>query len=552
MFVPQRTLQCAIVALSVAVLCSPLAADTLIVRVDGDNGSADPPGDGSAWGQDAFKYLSDALIYASEQTEFNDFIQVWIAATDPANPYVPYRSAAFPNGQMDPELTFTIEPDISWYGGFAGNESLLNERDPYEHVTVLSGLYPGDENSYQSYHVVSGFDAEVELDDVIDGFTITLGNARIPDLHEDGGGMWTYRATPSVVRCRFESNRAIRYGGGLFSIMLSGRQGRFVDCVFDSNYAIGAGGGAGVTGGGATDPDTEFTNCLFLDNVAHFEGGAFFGLRDSDCDIVNCTFVRNETEASSTTSGGLVFEEDDDDPPAFIPARASVLNCILYLNSSNSTPPSYPEDDQIASILGGVPNPEYVEVRFCCIQELDELDIPGAHNIGDDPMFIDDPGRNYRLCAGSPCIDTADEAFIPADALDVDQDSELTEETPDLDLNDRVTSKYYGIIAADRGAYEFRCFADLNGDCTVDISDVVFLFNTWGECPSPPCEDWGDMNHDGYIDPEDLGILLDQWGCGEENPEDPPQDLVDCYERYQNNPEKLAACVEAILISGGG
>jgi hypothetical protein len=180
MLLRNRTLLGAVVA-SLLILPSSIACaqfDPLeIVRVDGANGSAEPPDQGGGWGVDAYKYLQDGLARAADLIAEPEVerVQVWIAATDPANPYVPYRSAAFPNGQMDPELTFTIEPDISWYGGFAGSEGDLDERDPYANETVLSGLYPGDGSAYQAYNVVDANFTDVTRADIIDCFTVTGG-----------------------------------------------------------------------------------------------------------------------------------------------------------------------------------------------------------------------------------------------------------------------------------------------------------------------------------------------------------------------------------------
>jgi trimeric autotransporter adhesin len=52
---------------------------------------------------------------------------------------------------------------------------------------------------------------------------------------------------------------------------------------------------------------------------------------------------------------------------------------------------------------------------------------------------------------------------------------------------------------------------DLNFDCTVDISDLLMLFDAWGVCPADGnCP--ADFNGDGVVDVSDLLILFNNWG----------------------------------------
>jgi hypothetical protein len=60
---------------------------------------------------------------------------------------------------------------------------------------------------------------------------------------------------------------------------------------------------------------------------------------------------------------------------------------------------------------------------------------PGTGNINTDPLFVDAAGGDYRLQAGSPCIDAGD----PATTL-----------TEDIDGNSRPAGSGY-----DMGAYEY-------------------------------------------------------------------------------------------------
>src|SRR5690606_13556154 len=104
---------------------------------------------------------------------------------------------------------------------------------------------------------------------------------------------------------------------------------------------------------------------------------------------------------------------------------------------------------------------------------------PGAPaaggNVGTDPMFVATPG-NYRLAANSPAIDAADQENSFSDFLDVDDDGDLAEYFPDLDLNPRpwddpaVPNTGHGDPSYfDMGAYERQAQGTLP---TLDINDV--------------------------------------------------------------------------------
>ncbi|MHC4260590.1 MAG: hypothetical protein ACYSTF_09310, partial [Planctomycetota bacterium] len=96
-----------------------------IIYVDSD---ADLGGSGQTWGT-AYKYLQDAL----DDAESGD--QIWVAE----GIYYPDEDEG---GNVDPNdrtETFQLITGLEIYGGFAGGESSLQERDWQVSETVLSG-----------------------------------------------------------------------------------------------------------------------------------------------------------------------------------------------------------------------------------------------------------------------------------------------------------------------------------------------------------------------------------------------------------------------------
>jgi len=52
---------------------------------------------------------------------------------------------------------------------------------------------------------------------------------------------------------------------------------------------------------------------------------------------------------------------------------------------------------------------------------------------------------------------------------------------------------------------------DLDGDCTVDLSDFYMLLEAWGPCPATGgCP--GDLDSDGFVGIIDFLLLLANWG----------------------------------------
>jgi len=137
----------------VALLCATAAADVIYVDADAAGG------DGTSWGT-AYKYLQDALYKPPTGGD-----QIWVAE----GTYKPDQGGGQTPGSRT--ATFQLINGVAIYGGFAGIETTLEQRDWTSNVTILSGDLNGDDvgftnNGENSYHVVtgSGTDANAVLD----------------------------------------------------------------------------------------------------------------------------------------------------------------------------------------------------------------------------------------------------------------------------------------------------------------------------------------------------------------------------------------------------
>jgi len=260
--------------------------------------------DGSNWGK-AYKYLQDALAVAVANDE------IWVAD----GTYKPDENTANPSGTKDRTEMFQLINGVEIYGGFPSG-GMWQDRDPNEYETILSGDLNGDDvgftnNAENSYHVVTGSGTDATA--ILDGFTITAGNANSSTYPDDrGAGMLNYDCNTSIVTCNFYANSSLNYGGGTYNC---GSSPRLADCNFSSNSA---------TLGGALfnwSSEPNVVNCSFNTNSAR--GGAVYNCEYSYPIFSYCMFNNNSGDYA-----GAVFSQD---------SNSSFLYCDFNNNSASKS-----------------------------------------------------------------------------------------------------------------------------------------------------------------------------------------------------------------------
>jgi hypothetical protein len=214
-----------------------------LVYVDADAVGTDT---GSSW-TDAFTNLTDALL-------FGEGTAVLVAE----GTYYP--------GSLRTDY-FRPSEGLVLYGGFAGTETSITQRNTSAHETILSGDIgvPGTATD-NSYHVIYGDDNVI-----IDGFTITGGYADGPSAL--GGGV-NYGGANNiqVVNCILRDNISTDYGGAAYKVKL-------INCLVYSNTSVY--GGCNMWG--------TNINCTLVDNSASVGSGATYDCRNVNCIIYNNT-----------------------------------------------------------------------------------------------------------------------------------------------------------------------------------------------------------------------------------------------------------------------
>ncbi|NRB51975.1 MAG: hypothetical protein HRU41_30160 [Saprospiraceae bacterium] len=251
-----------------------LDAKTIFVKA-GANGN------GASWGQ-AFGDLQQALKAAVAGD------QIWVA-----------RGTYTPTQNNDRKASFQMKEGVAIYGGFAGNETQLNQRSINGNKSILSGEIGTSSLDDNSFTIV--YAENVSKSAVIDGFEITSGVANgfgvSGDLSFSGAAMFNKQASPTVKNCTFKNNYA-REGAAIY------------------NFA---------TNGGTYNP--IIANCNFIANKADFDGGAIFnmGQNGQSAPIIrNCHFEKNRS-----TYGAAILNKGANGK-----AIAAISNCVFTANAS--------------------------------------------------------------------------------------------------------------------------------------------------------------------------------------------------------------------------
>ncbi len=353
------------------------------------------------------------------------------------------------------------------YGGFAGTENSLSQRNVVVNLTILSGdIGTPSDNSDNSFQVVTtGSDGSST---VLDGFTITAGNAdgyypyfyggglynangsltlsnlTFSDNSADyGGGLYNANGSPTLSNVTFSDNSAADNGGGLYN----GGSPTLSNVTFSGNYAADNGGGL-YSGGSPT-----LSNVTFSGNHAADIGGGLYNISSST--LTSVTFSAN----SATTGGGFVNVNGSPTLSnvtfsgnsaasvggGMLNAKGSVTltnvefsgNSALYggglVNEDQATLTNVTISGNSATGQGGgLDNTGSATLTNCILwgdggeisggATVSDSDVQGGFsgtgNLNANPLFVDAAHGNLHLLVGSPCIDTGTNSGAPAFDLD--------------------------------------------------------------------------------------------------------------------------------------
>jgi parallel beta-helix repeat protein len=511
-------------------------------------------GDGSSWIM-AYRYLQDGLVAA----QFGDEIRVGQGI------YRPDETSTYPGGTGDRYATFQLINGVILKGGYAGNgQPDPDMRDFTIYETILSGDLSGNDvpvadpcdllteptRVENSLNVVTG--RYCNNSTVLDGFTITGGNANgsVPydrgsgmlndqsnstvsnctftgNFSDSGGAMYNDISSPALTNCTL-SNNSTNKGGGAINNWRSSPT--LTNCKVNNNWAGWSGGGicnvnqsnptvtictfinnsAGWSGGGMENSgecSPIMTNCIFSGNSASDCGGGLSNWDHSNPTATNCTFSGNW----ATNSGGGMINWNNSNPTAtnctfsgnsanwegggmtnMDNSNPALTNCILWGNTASSGAQIHKDDTCFVTIT-------YSDIQGGWL---------GTGNIEANPCFADSGNGDCHLKsqAGrwnpdseswiidnvtSPCIDVGDP--------DSDWRTELWPHGCRINMG-----AYGGTAEASMSLYDAGSVADLNIDGQIGGMDTKLLIDKWlvEEVLLPE-----DLNRDGKVNFADYAIF---------------------------------------------
>ncbi len=409
---------------------------------------------GQSW-NDGMTDLQAALTLAATC----DIEQIWVA-----------NGTYYPTTTLDRSATFHLLNGVAIYGGFAGTETYLSERDTTAYPTILSGDIGIVGYSHDnSYHVVTGSGTDATA--ILDGFIITQGAANDGETCPNacGGGFYNDNGSPTLSSLLFRKNSAI-YGGGLFNghhshptvqksffesnsatygggmMNLDNSSPILCQVFFTDNSAKHSGGGiinqdqshpklrqlqftgnwATYSGGGMLNDNSSpvLTHSLLYNNTAS-EGGGIVNLNNSQPLFSNLILTGN----LATQAGGAILNQNSS-PLISQTTVASNLaaqggglvnigNSMAQINNSiwwdntdgNDTVSLAQITDQDNSVT---------TVTYSIVQG--GWNGSGSHNKDENPLFVGVSNNviaaRFQLQLGSPAIDAGHNADIPSELAD--------------------------------------------------------------------------------------------------------------------------------------
>ena len=327
-----------------------LIPDIIYVDADANDGNDT----GMSW-RNAYLDLQSALARAG----WGGGSEIWVAKGT-------YRPTADPD---DDSGTFELVNGVAMYGGFAGTETALSQRNWVRNPTVLSGDIDNDGDRDVQCVVTA---SDVNEATIVDGFTIKMGS-KAGVYSKDGG-------SPTIQHNKITENHSgvESYYSGL----------NITNCLIYSN------GYNGIYCDGESTEVVNIKNSWICGNGTGGNGfgiSSFFGLN-----------IRNNTIANNANGYGISAEGNSD-----------VTSCIIWGNGLGSLDPRYGNYD----------------VTYSCI----EGSYSGQGNINEDPLFYDDPNdpNNYHLSSDSNCIDAGDPGFADFNETDIDGEPRIVDGNED-------------------------------------------------------------------------------------------------------------------------
>lgn len=384
-----------------------------------------------------------------------------------------------------------------------------------------SGTYI--DGGVSSGSVVSCVSGETNLS-ILDGFTIRNGNS------QDGAGLYIVGSSPTVRNCIISGNEAKRFGGGIYidlgtlsldNVSVEGNtaantgggmhmrssDGSISNSIFSHNTATNGGAmyikdtsaelqfstltveGNSVTsnGGGVyfKNGSVSVESSIFESNSSN-KGGAWFSYQNGDATLTNTSFLEN----SATESGGAANVRNS--------STVSFVTCTFDLNIADSDCDGVGGSGliEIATSSVTLDNPTICVNLLCDVIEdfSDEQptiigDIQGCTTgmgacCGGAACWVMD----YTSCLEGGGVFNGEETVCEmVECTGIDSGGCCLDIQCIMAATENACIDAGGVFQGNLIACEdvecIGCPADLNGDGSVEVNDIIEVISSWGACP---------------------------------------------------------------------
>jgi hypothetical protein len=340
-----------------------------------------------------------------------------------------------PTSGTDRAISFVLRSDLEIYGGFAGTETSISQRNIAANPTILTGDLFGNDGpcgsftcmAENSYHVVRA-DATVSSSAILDGFVVRGGNASGTGVDNSGGGM-RIEGSPIIANCIIECNTALAAGGRGGGVYLTG-SAKLTACTIRQNGAVNVESVGG---------HPRFVRCR-INEAAEQRIGVV--VDDGILDLLGCEVAANTGSSAIFVTGGATLAaynctiRSNDCSTAAIwgtsPAdQVSLFNCALAMNYTDND--AFGEGSQVSAPSFGM--------SYCFLQGYTGSQF-SIFGYGYAPNFVDRDGPDNQVCtvdddlrltATSPLVNAGYNLAVPADlTLDLNGLPRISGGTVDL------------------------------------------------------------------------------------------------------------------------
>jgi len=224
-----------------------------------------------------------------------------------------------------------------------------------------------------------------------------------------GGGIAVYgQSTPLIQGNTVYGNRSSIYGGGI--VLAEGSNSRVVGNNIAANVVVNTTPGVGGGGLFGANSDCSIWNNVFRANSARGGGGLSFS-GTGNWVILNNTIVSNRATGGGTGAlGGGLFVGGK------TTGKTSVVNNIFADNNNfqifdSGRLSSYANNLADINDLG--PFYSYATNKLTALSQLNGRYFYGSGNVDGNSAFVNGPGANYMLTAGSNAVDHGRAAGAP-------------------------------------------------------------------------------------------------------------------------------------------